>query len=472
MVHSESESVRMGTSAGWAVVSAAVLGSGMAFLDGTVVNVALKTIGTDLDASFAELQWVTNGYLLSLASLILLGGSLGDRFGRRRVFVVGVVWFAIASALCGLAPNPEVLIAARVLQGIGGALLTPGSLAMIQGAFATEDRAPAIGAWSGLGGVAAAIGPFVGGGLIDYASWRWIFLINLPLAAVTVFIAVRHVPETRDPQASSHFDWSGALLASLALGATTYALIEWGGASAVVAAGLAAVSAVGFVVVEHREAEPMLRLDLFRDRTFSASNAMTFVVYGALGAMSFFVTLQLQTVLGYGALAAGIAFLPMTLAMLVLASAGGRLAVRIGPRLPMTVGPVVMGVATMLLMRVDADSGYWLDVLPGATLFGLGLAVMVAPLTATVLAAAPDEHAGIASGVNNAVARSGTLIAVAALPVAVGLGGEDYDDAAVFDPAYGTAMLVCAVLLAVGGLVSWLAIRNPLVALDGPESSE
>jgi EmrB/QacA subfamily drug resistance transporter len=462
----------MGTARGRAVIAAAVLGSGMAFLDGTVVNVALKTIGTDLDASFAELQWVTNGYLLSLASLILLGGSLGDRFGRRRVFVVGVVWFAAASALCGLAPTPEVLIAARVLQGIGGALLTPGSLAMIQGAFASEDRAPAIGAWSGLGGIAAAIGPFVGGGLIDYASWRWIFLINLPLAAVTVLIAVRHVPETRDPHASSHLDWWGAVLASLALGGTTYALIEWGGPTAVVAAGVAVVTAVGFVLVEGREKQPMLELGIFADRTFSASNVMTFLVYGALGAMGFFVTLQLQTVVGYGALAAGIAFLPMTVAMLFLASAGGRLATRIGPRLPMTVGPVLMGAATLMLMRIDADSGYWLDVFPGATLFGLGLSVMVAPLTATVLAAAPDEHAGIASGVNNAVARSGTLIAVAALPVAVGLGGGDYGDPAVFDPAYGAAMLACAVLLFAGGLVSWLTIRNHVLALDAPDPDE
>ncbi|MBJ7355794.1 MFS transporter [Nocardioides sp.] len=466
----------MGTPPGRAVIAAAVLGSGMAFLDGTVVNVALKTIGTDLDASFAQLQWVTNGYLLSLASLILLGGSLGDRFGRRRVFVVGVVWFAAASALCGLAPTPEVLIAARVLQGIGGALLTPGSLAMIQGAFASEDRAPAIGAWSGLGGISAAIGPFVGGGLVDYASWRWIFLINLPLAAITVLIAVRYVPETRDPHASSHFDWWGAVLASLALGGTTYALIEWGGPSAVVAAVVAVVTAIGFVLVEGRVAEPMLELGVFRDRTFSASNAMTFLVYGALGAMGFFVTLQLQTVVGYGALAAGVAFLPMTICMLFLASAGGRLATRIGPRLPMTVGPVVMGAATLLLMRVDAESGYWLDVFPGATLFGLGLSVMVAPLTATVLAAAPDEHAGIASGVNNAVARSGTLIAVAALPVAVGLGGGDYGDPSVFDPAYGTAMLACAVLLFAGGLLSWLTIRNHVLdaspTLDAGESGE
>jgi MFS family permease len=343
---------------------------------------------------------------------------------------------------------------------------------MIQGAFTADDRAPAIGAWSGLAGVTSALGPFVGGGLIDYASWRWIFLINLPLAAITVAIAVRHVPETRDPHASAHFDWWGAVLASLALGGTTYALIEWGGPAAVAAAAVALVAAVGFVLVESREAEPMLELSLFRDRTFSASNAMTFLVYGALGAMSFFVTLQLQTVVGYGALAAGLAFLPMTVAMLFLASAGGRLATRIGPRLPMTVGPLVMAAATLLLWRVDAGSGYWVDVFPGAALFGLGLSVMVAPLTATVLAAAPDEHAGIASGVNNAVARSGTLIAVAALPVAVGLGGEDYGDAAAFAPAYGTAMLACAALLAVGGLVSWLTIRNHVLALDAAEPDE
>jgi EmrB/QacA subfamily drug resistance transporter len=463
MVYSDASDVRMGTVTGRSVIAAAVLGSGMAFLDGTVVNVALKTIGTDLGASFAELQWVTNGYLLSLASLILLGGSLGDRFGRRKVFVIGVVWFAAASALCGLAPTPEVLIAARVLQGVGGALLTPGSLAMIQGAFVQEDRAPAIGAWSGLGGIAAAVGPFVGGTLIDYANWRLIFLINVPLAVVTVLVAVRYVPETRDPHASSHFDWWGAVLASLALAGTTYALIEWGGLASVIAAAVAVLSAAAFLIVESREQEPMLQLGLFGSRTFSASNAMTFLVYGALGAMSFFVTLELQTVLGYGALAAGLAFMPMTVAMLFLASAGGRLAMRIGPRLPMTVGPIVMGAATLVLMRVDADSGYWLDIFPGMALFGLGLCLMVAPLTATVLAAAPDEHAGIASGVNNAVARSGTLIAVAALPVAVGLGGGEYDDAAVFDPAYGNAMLVCALLLGAGGALSWLLIRNTVL---------
>jgi EmrB/QacA subfamily drug resistance transporter len=457
----------MGTPAGRAVIAAAALGSGIAFLDGTVVNVALRTIGEDLDASLAELQWITNGYLLSLSSLILLGGSLGDRFGRRRIFVVGTIWFAAASLLCGIAPNPEVLIAARVLQGIGGALLTPGSLAMIQGAFVHEDRPPAIGAWSGLTSIAGAIGPFVGGGLIEYADWRWIFLINPPLAALTVYIALRYVPETRDPNAPAHFDFVGAALAAAALGGATYALIEWGGGAAWVAVAVGVAATVGFVVVEMREPMPMLPLGIFRDRTFSASNVMTLVVYGALGAVSFFVTIQLQTVSGYGALAAGAAFVPTTLLMLLLASRGGRLGMRIGPRIPMTFGPVVMAVSVLLMLRIGPDVSYVADVLPGVVVFGLGLSLMIAPLTATVLAAAPDEHAGIASGVNNAVARAGALLAVAALPVAVGLHGEDYADPVAFNSAYRAAMMACAVLLTIGGVVSWLTIRNRV--LEPPE---
>jgi EmrB/QacA subfamily drug resistance transporter len=449
------------TPRGRAVVAAAVLGSGMTILGGTVVNSALRVIGKDLDASLAELQWISNGYLLALASLILLGGALGDRYGRRRVFVVGTIWFAVASLLCGLAPNPLVLIVARILQGVGAALLTPGSLSIIQSVFAPIDRAKAIGAWSGLGGVAAAIGPFVGGALIQFASWRWIFLINLPLAVFTVLIAQRCVPETRDPDASHRFDVSGATLATVSLGGVTYALIQWGSLAATVAAVVGAVAGVVFVVVEARSSHPLMPLEMFGSRLFSAANAMTLVVYAALGAVFFFLVLQLQTVAGYGALEAGVATLPVTLALLFLAARGGALGTRIGPRIPMTVGPLVMAAGTLLLLAVGDETSYWIDVLPGLTVFGLGLALMVAPLTATVLAAAPDSHAGIASGVNNAVARAGALLAIAAFPMAVGLSGADYENPAVFDDGYRTALIGCAVLLAAGGLISWATIRRP-----------
>ena len=460
----------MGTPTGRWVVTAAALGSGLTLLDGTVVNVALRTIGEDLDASLAQLQWINNGYLLTLASLILLGGSLGDRYGRRRLFVVGTVWFAVASVLCGLAPTAETLVVARLLQGVGGGLLTPGSLAMIQGAFVREDRAPAIGAWSGFGGIAAAVGPFLGGALIDLASWRWIFLVNLPVAVVTVWIAVWHVPETRSATPRERFDVPGAALAMLALGGVTYALVQWGGAAAPVAAGVGMAAGAAFVLVESRAREPMMPLGLFGDRVFSAANAMTLLVYAALGAVLFFLVLQLQTVAGWSPLAAGVATLPITVCMLLLASRGGRLGVRIGPRIPMAVGPVVMGVATALLLRVDLDTSYWLDVLPGLTLFGLGLALMVAPLTATVLAAAPDEQAGIASGVNNAVARSGTLLAVAALPPAVGLSGMEYADPTALAAAYSSAMVACAALLVLGGAVSWLTVPSGILRNDSAEA--
>lgn len=443
-------------------MAAATLGSGMTLVDGTVVNVALKTIGEDLGAGVSELQWVTNGYLLSLASLILLGGSLGDRFGRRRVFVIGTWWFALASLLCGLAPTSQVLIVARVLQGVGAALLMPGSLSMIQGAFVKEDRPKAIGTWSGLGAIAAAVGPLLGGALVQYADWRWIFLINLPVAVLTVVIAQRWVPETRDTGAAPHFDVAGAVLAALALGGTTYALIEWGGVPGWVALGVAAVTGVLFGQLERRSDHPMLPLGIFADRTFSAANAMTFVVYAALGALLFFLVIQLQTVSGYGPLRAGLATLPITICMVLLAAKGGELAARIGPRVPMTVGPLVMAAGTLLLLAVDDEVNYWLDVMPGITVFGLGLALLVAPLTATVLAAAPDQHAGVASGVNNAVARSGSLLAVAALPLAVGLGGAEYAEASAMDAAYGEAVVICAFLLVVGGIFSWLTIRNPL----------
>ena len=447
------------STAGKAVVLAAVLGSGITTLDGFVVNVALKTIGGDLDASLTELQWVNNGYLLSLASLILLGGSLGDRLGRRRIFVVGVVWFAAASLLCGIAVSPQMLIAARVLQGIGGALVTPGSLAMIQGSFGPRDRAVAIGAWSSLGAIAAAAGPFIGGILIDYASWRWIFFINLPIAAAAVLVAQRHVPESRDEEDEGRFDYVGAALVTVALGLATYALTVGG----IVTGILAVVTTVAFVVVEERSPEPMVPPSLFRSLTFSASNAMTLLVYAALGALLFFSVLQLQTVSGFDPLQAGLSSLPITIVILFLASRGGKLGARIGPRIPMTFGPMVVALGVLLLRGIGPDPSYLRDIGPGMVVVGLGLALLVAPLTATVLAAAPEQRAGIASGINNAVARTGALFAVAALPFVVGLAGRDYEDPVAFDSSYEQAMLICAVLLFAGGVVSWLTIRNPVL---------
>jgi EmrB/QacA subfamily drug resistance transporter len=458
--------IEYSSTVGRGVIIAAVLGSGMAMLDGTVVNVALKTIGKDLAASLAQLQWITNGYLLMLASLILLGGALGDRLGRRRVFLIGVVWFAAASMLCGFATDPTTLIAARVLQGIGGALMTPGSLAIIESVFTRADRGRAIGSWSGLGSIAAAIGPFVGGALVQYADWRWIFLINAPIAAVTVVVALRFVPETRAPD-QGRFDVLGAVLAAVFLGGLTYWLIEWHSSLALPALAVGVVSGVAFLVVERRSRNPMMPLDMFASRNFSAANAMTLLVYAALGAITFFLVIDLQTVLGYGALKAGVATLPLTVIMLLLAARGGALGARIGPRIPMTVGPIVMAVGVAWLSLVGPDTSYWRGVLPPLCVFGLGLALMVAPLTMTVLAAAPDDRAGIASGVNNAVARAGSLLAVAALPVTVGLGGDQYDDPVAFDKAYGQAMLICAALLVVGGVISWLTITaGPVVATD------
>ena len=467
--------IRLSSTPGRWVIAATVLGSSMAFLDATVVNVALPTIGKDLHTSLAGLQWTITAYTLTLAGLILLGGALGDRHGRRRVFVIGVIWFALASALCGLAPNIGVLIAARALQGIGGALLTPGSLAIIQATFAAEDRPRAIGAWSGLGGVAGAVGPFVGGWLIDSVGWRWIFLINLPLAAVVVAVSVRHVPETRDPTSHGRFDWAGAVLAALALAGITDALIEapaHGLARAALAGGAGILAGAGFVLLERHRGRhehgvpPMLPLDVFASRQFNAVNVITFVIYGALGGTLFLLVLQLQVVSGYSALAAGISLLPLTLLMLVLSSRAGALAQRVGPRWLMTVGCVLCAAGLLLAVRIGPNASYLLDVFPVVVLFGLGLSAVVAPLTATVLASADVRHAGVASGVNNAVARAAGLLAVAGLPLAVGLTGDAYRIPPAMNSGFHKAMVICAALLVVAAVLSATTIDNDVLRTE------
>jgi EmrB/QacA subfamily drug resistance transporter len=455
------------------VLAATVLGSGLAFVDGTVVNVALPRIGESLHAGVSGLQWTINAYTLTLAALILLGGSLGDRFGRRRVFLIGVVWFALASLACGLAPDVRTLVAARAVQGIGGALLTPGSLAILQSSFRPEDRMRAIGAWSGLAGIAGAAGPFLGGYLVQTAGWRWVFLINLPLAVAVVLIATRHVPESSNPDASRSLDLPGAALGAVGLGSLTYALIAWQedglGSPMVLGTLLGGIACLAaFVWREHSAREPMLPLGVFASRLFSATNAVTFAVYGALGGLFLFLVLALQVVAGYSPLAAGAALFPMTLLMLLLSSRAGALAGRVGPRLPMTVGPLLASAGALFLAwRVSPDTSFVRDVLPGATLFGLGMSITVAPLTATVLAAVPDQHAGIASGVNNAVARVAGLLAVAALPLLVGLDGAAYADPHRLLPAYRSAMMICAGLLAAGALLAAWLVRSPSEHIAG-----
>jgi EmrB/QacA subfamily drug resistance transporter len=459
--------VGLGTAPGRWLVVVTVLASGMAFLDATAVQVALPAIGRDLDASLSGLQWTVTGYTLSLAALVLLGGALGDRYGRRRVFLIGVCWFAAASLVCGLAQTTGQLVGARVLQGVGGALLTPGSLALIQSSFRREDRARAIGLWSSLAGIAGLIGPFLGGVLIDAISWRLVFLINVPIAVLVIAVAARHVPESRNGGHHGPFDFLGAVLGALALAGITYALIAAGEEPTrpdVVLAGAAGVlGGIAFVARERRAADPMLPPAVFADRQFTGANLATLAVYGALGGGSLFFVLQLQTVLGYDATAAGAAMLPAIGVITLLAPRFGALAQRIGPRLPMTAGPLVCAVGTLWLVGVDGSAPYVLEVLPGSLLQGLGMAVTVAPLTATVLAAAPEQLTGVASGVNNAVARAAQLLAVAALPVAVGLSGDDYTQPLGFTAGYRTALMVCAGLFAVGGLVSWWTIRNDVL---------
>jgi len=473
--------LRLGTTVGRATLAAAVLASGMAFLDTTIVNVALPAIGEELSAKLSGLQWTVTGYTLTLAAFVLLGGALGDRHGRRKIFLLGVGWFTLASIACGFAPTIELLVAARILQGVGAALLTPGSLAILQASFAPEDRPRVIGAWSGLSGVSTAVGPFIGGWLIDALNWRAVFFLNVPLAGAVFWLA-RWMPESSNPVARhTRFDVAGAVLCAVGLAGLTYALIatpEEGFGSPAVWAGflIGIVCLIAFVLLERRRSRPgvgisdregrprivaMLPMSLFHSRTFSLLNLYTVAVYGAMGGLLFFLAIQLQTVSGYSALEAGIATLPMTLLLLIGSGRSAELATRIGPRLQLVVGPLLCVAGTLLLLAVDEDTVYWRDVLPGTIVFGLGLTAQVAPLTASVLAAVDDAYAGVASGVNNAAARAASLLAVAALPMIVGLAGAAYANPAAFNAGYHEAVLWCAGGLLLGAVFALFLRPSP-----------
>ncbi|MET7616122.1 MFS transporter [Streptomyces sp. NPDC005408] len=449
--------IRLSSATGRWVVLTTVLGSSMALLDSTVVNVALPRIGEDLNSDLAVLQWTVNAYTLTLAGLILLGGALGDRFGRRKIFVLGVIWFAIGSLLCGLAPNDVLLVAARALQGVGAALLTPGSLSLIQASFHPDDRARAVGLWSGFGGVGAAVGPFVGGWLVDGPGWRWVFLINVPLAALCVPVALRHVPESRDPEHHGRFDVLGAVLGAAALALITYGLIApqvWAGVAGVVVG-------VAFVLVERSRSDPMLPPSIFASRQFTAANLVTVCVYAAFAGFFFLTALQLQVVAGYSALGAGTALLPATVLMLLFSARSGELGERIGPRIPLTVGPLLCAGGMLLMLRVGEDASYVRDVLPAMLVMGMGMVTLVAPLTATVLASVETARAGLASGINNAAARAAGLLAVAALPLLAGMGPEAYRSAEQFGETFRRAMPMCAGVLVLGALIAWTTVRRP-----------
>ena len=433
------------------VLSATIVGSAVVFLDSTVVNLALPKIAADLHTNFAALQWITDGYLLSLSALILLGGSLGDIFGRKRIYVVGLLGFAVTSLLCALAPSAAALVIARTLQGIFGALIVPGALALINTNFAREDRGQAIGRWTAWTSIFFLLGPFVGGLILDVASWRWIFLLNLPLVAVCLALALPNVREGKDHR-PRRIDYGGAGIAALALAGITYGLIEgpvrhwdmW----PVLALAAGSMLSASFIWWERRSPDPMVELNLFRSRNFSGSNLMTLAMYGALAGYTFAVTIYLQTELGYSGLAAGLSLLPTSIIMFLFAARVGKLAAVHGARLFMTVGPIIAGLGIATFYNLNNGDSYLFHVLPGVLLFSLGLVLMVAPLTATVMNSVDESQSGIASGINNAVSRAAGLIVVALL----GLFGSGH--------FFQFSIVLCAILAVVAGIISFIWIEK------------
>lgn len=430
---------------------ATIIGSGVVFLDGTIVNLALPKISEGLHGHFSDLQWVADGYLLSLSSLILLGGSLGDIFGRKRVYLIGLSGFGLFSLLCGLSPSIGFLIAFRIIQGIFGALLVPGGLAIINTNFPRQERGAAIGRWSAWSGIMTAIGPLVGGYLIDAISWRWIFFINIPLIIACGLLARTNVEESRDSR-TRRVDNKGAILAALALAGITYGLIEgpanhWHALSWV-ALGAGLILAAVFLVYESRSSDPMMELSLFRSRNFSGSNAMTFAMYGALAGFMFALVIYMQTKLNYSAIKAGASLLPVSLMLLLFSSRVGKLSSKIGPSYFLTFGPLIAGAAMFLLINYKPGDSYLWFLLPRVILFAIGLVLLVAPLTTTVMTSVEESSSGIASGINNAVSRIAGLVVIALL----GLAGTGN--------VYRFSMVLCAVSAGAAGVISFFTIQN------------
>jgi EmrB/QacA subfamily drug resistance transporter len=457
--------VKLGSAQGRWVVAAAILGSGAVFLEGTVVNVALPAMAKDLHLDIAALQWVINAYLLTLSALMLLGGSLGDRFSRGRVFSIGAFAFSIASAACAFAPNVYVLVACRLLQGIAGALLVPNSLAMVEAAFEDEERGTAIGRWAAGSAVSTAIGPLAGGWLVDALSWRWVFAAVAPFGLAAGLIAWRHVDLDAEASATRPIDWMGAALITLALAGLVGGLTagpDHGFATPMVAGAIGGgvVLLVAFVLVERAAADPLLPLDVFRNRQFTGANVTTLFVYASLNALLLLLMLQLQNVLGYGALRAGAAFLPVNAIMLVLSPIAGRVSQRIGARRPMTIGALLAAVGMVLFTRIRPGSAYLPDALPAVVVFGLGLSIFVAPLTSAVLGAVPEDEVGVASAVNNAVARLAGLLAIAAVPLAAGMTGANGLQPSEIWKGFARGMWICAGLCLAGAVTSWLTIAD------------